>query len=593
MANFNQAKTIKRFVFLVAICVLGFYYIWNTKATFQDRRLEQISQISRSIVATLHIEDIRMLDVKLSDTIKPQYQTLKRTLKEIIRINKEARFAYIYTLRDDTVYFLADSEPEYSKDYSPPGQQYTEAKPDDKEPFRTGKEKITISMPDRWGTWTSVLIPITEKSSGNIIAIFGIDYESGKWDNTILYETVEASILFTLLISAIAFIIRIRQKKILLEKEIKQRDRLEKILQESNENQQLILDNMTEGLILAELIFNSNNVVIDCKVVAINAAFEQMTGMDSGNIVGQSFNELFISKYGFLKELFRTNLEKGEPLITEFYNEQQDTWRYISVSKPVNKRFVISFFDITELKNTEKELIKAKEKAEENDKLKTTFLANISHEIRTPMNGILGFAEILKHELLSQENQLDCIQYIEQSGTRMMNTIDDIINMSKIESAQMDLNISETNISEVAKFLYYSFKSKAESKGLQFQLDLPWSTHELIIKTDKEKILSIFKKLIFNALKYSTEGSIRFGFRKKAGHVECFVEDKGIGISLENSHKIFDRFIQADSGDKRVYEGMGLGLSLTKAYVEMLGGKIWLESEIGVGSTFYFSIPIV
>ena len=592
MANFKQAKTIRRFILLSAICVLGFYYIWNTKVTFQDRKLEQIAQISRSIVATLHIDDLKMLDVKLSDTIKPQYQTFKSTLKEIIRINNEARFAYIYALRHDTVYFMADSEPEYSKDYSPPGQEYTEAKPEDKEPFKTGKEKITISMPDRWGTWTSVLIPIIEKPSGKIIAVFGIDYESGKWDNTILYETAEASVLFTLLISAIVFIIRIREKKILLEKEIRQRDRLEIILKESNENLQLILDNMSEGLILAEMVFSNKNEVIDCQIVAINAAFEQMTGMDTSNIVGQSFNELFTVKYGFLKEIFRTNLEKGEPMITEYYNEQLCAWRYISISRPVNKRFVISFFDITELKQTEKKLIKALEKAEENDKLKTTFLANISHEIRTPMNGILGFADILKHELLSPENQLDCIQYIELSGTRMLNTIDDIINMSKIESAQMDLNISETNISEVAKFLYYSFKSKAESKGLQFQLDLPWSTPELIIKTDKEKILSIFKKLISNALKYSTEGTIRFGFTKKTDHIECFVEDKGIGISSENKHKIFERFIQADSGDKRIYEGMGLGLSLTKAYIEMLGGKIWLESEIGIGSTFYFSIPL-
>jgi PAS domain S-box-containing protein len=247
--------------------------------------------------------------------------------------------------------------------------------------------------------------------------------------------------------------------------------------------------------------------------------------------------------------------------------------------------------DISERKNTELALIKAKEQAEESDRLKSAFLTNMSHEIRTPMNGIIGFTELLKEPNLSSDDQQDFIQTIQISGARMLNTINSIVDISKIESGLMAVDIKVTNINEKTEFTYKFFKPEVETKGLQFLFKYGLSAKEAIIKTDNEKVYGILTNLVRNAIKFTYEGSIEFGYEKKGEYLEFFVKDTGIGIP-ENQHElIFERFRQGSESHNRGYEGSGLGLSISKSYVEMLGGRIWVESEEGTGSTFYFTIP--
>ena len=237
------------------------------------------------------------------------------------------------------------------------------------------------------------------------------------------------------------------------------------------------------------------------------------------------------------------------------------------------------------------ELTIAKEQAEESDRLKSTFLANMSHEIRTPMNGILGFAELLKEPNLTVEEQQDFIRTIGISGMRMLNTINNIVDISKIESGLMKVDIKETNINEKIEFTYKFFKPEVEIKGLQFLFKNSLPAKKAIIKTDNEKVYGMLANLIKNAIKFTYEGSIEFGYEKKGGYLEFFVKDTGIGIP-QNQHKlIFERFRQGSESHNRGYEGSGLGLSIAKSYVEMLGGEIWVESEEGKGSIFYFTIP--
>jgi len=246
--------------------------------------------------------------------------------------------------------------------------------------------------------------------------------------------------------------------------------------------------------------------------------------------------------------------------------------------------------------NTEKEkqaieLIIAKEKAEESDRLKSAFLTNMSHEIRTPMNGILVFAELLKEPNLSSDDQQDFIQTIQISGERMLNTINSIVDISKIESGLMKVDIKETNINEKIEFAYKFFKPEVEIKGLQFLFKNGLPTKEAIIKTDDEKVYGMLINLIKNAIKFTNVGSIEFGYEKKGEYLEFFVKDSGIGIPENQKEMIFERFRQGSESYNRGYEGSGLGLSIAKYYVEMLGGKIWVESEEGLGSIFYFTIP--
>lgn len=253
---------------------------------------------------------------------------------------------------------------------------------------------------------------------------------------------------------------------------------------------------------------------------------------------------------------------------------------------------VLMHENVTSRIKAEEELIVQKERAEESDRLKSAFLANMSHEIRTPMNGILGFAELLKNPQLSGDEQQVFISVIEKSGERMLNIINDLINISKVESGQMEVSMLETNINEQLDFLYNFFKLEALQKGIELIQKSPLPSNKAIIYTDREKLYAILTNLIKNAIKFTKDGFVEFGYVLKENMLEFYVKDSGIGISKEKQSSVFERFIQADVSLSRGYEGAGLGLSISKAYVELLGGSIWLESKEGIGSKFYFSFPV-
>ena len=292
-------------------------------------------------------------------------------------------------------------------------------------------------------------------------------------------------------------------------------------------------------------------------------------------------------------------IKTGNPLIKEekeTWKDRPDTW-VSTVKLPLldKEGHTVGTFgisnNITERKTAETELLKAKEKAEESDRLKSAFLANMSHEIRTPMNGILGFADLLKEPNLSGDSQKEYIQIIEKSGVRMLNIINDIIDISKIESGLMEVSISETNVNDQTKYIHTFFKPEVEQKGLKLNLTNGLPYKNAFIKTDREKIYAILTNLVKNAIKFTRSGSIEFGYNLKASELEFFVRDTGAGIPKEQIDFIFERFRQGSESLSKEYEGSGLGLSISKAYIEMLGGKIWVESELGKGSTFYFNLP--
>ena len=257
--------------------------------------------------------------------------------------------------------------------------------------------------------------------------------------------------------------------------------------------------------------------------------------------------------------------------------------------------------DISERKIMEKDLVKAKEKAEESDRLKSAFLANMSHEIRTPMNGILGFTELLKNHELGGKKQQEYIKIIEKSGARMLSLINDLIAISTIESHQIKNIISKTNINEQIEYIYKFFKPEADQKKLHISFKNALPEKEAEIYTDQEKIYAVLTNLVKNAIKFTQKGCIELGYRKRDGFIEFYVKDSGSGVHPEQRKMIFERFRQGSESLTRNYEGAGLGLSISKAYVEMLGGRIWVESNTGLpaetnvngsGSIFFFTIPI-
>ena len=265
-----------------------------------------------------------------------------------------------------------------------------------------------------------------------------------------------------------------------------------------------------------------------------------------------------------------------------------------------------------------KELLLEKLRAEESDKLKTAFLTNMSHEIRTPMNGILGFAELLKIPDLAGELQLEYIDVIKKSSDRMLNIINDIVDISSIEAGLVNVSLTETDINAQSGYVYDFFKPEANEKGIILSVHKGLQGNAAIVLTDEEKLFAILTNLVKNALKFSESGTIEFGYELKpvlqangtetmqsSGTTDInslssdviqqelvfYVKDTGIGIPVDRQQAIFDRFVQADIADSRAFQGAGLGLSISKAFVEMLDGKIWVESEEDKGSSFYFTLP--
>ena len=249
------------------------------------------------------------------------------------------------------------------------------------------------------------------------------------------------------------------------------------------------------------------------------------------------------------------------------------------------------FQDITDRKQSEEELINAKEKAEEGDRLKTAFLNNISHEIRTPMNAIVGFCALLGEPDLNEQSRMDYIEVIIQSSNHLLAIISDIVDISNIEANTVKIAKNGININSTFKSLYDQFLPKVSEKKIQLicESDIPDS--DALIVTDNTKLKQILINLINNAIKFTDKGYVKVGCVLRDKFLEFCVSDTGIGIGEEYYQRIFDRFYQVQLSISRLYEGTGLGLAISKANVELMGGKIWLTSEPGKGSTFFFSIP--
>lgn len=238
-----------------------------------------------------------------------------------------------------------------------------------------------------------------------------------------------------------------------------------------------------------------------------------------------------------------------------------------------------------------KALIQAKNKAEESDRLKSAFLANMSHEIRTPMNGILGFVSLIKEMDLSKDEIMNFIDNIDKSGKRMLNILTDIMEASKIEAKTIEIRKIDFEVDDLINEVYNFFKLEADSKNINFEIEKTESQQEIILNTDKTKVNQILTNIVGNALKFTSQGYVKFGYEVQDNELLFFVKDSGIGIKKENLERIFERFIQEDISLSREFEGAGLGLSISKAFIEMLNGKIWCESEYKKGTTFYFTIP--
>jgi PAS domain S-box-containing protein len=373
----------------------------------------------------------------------------------------------------------------------------------------------------------------------------------------------------------------------------------EEALRRSEENFRVLFDENPLPTILSEIPSG--------KIAFTNKRFSDILNMDTEYIIGKTAHDLGLMKNQedmdkitglIISQGFVDNLEIEKNLADGSSGTVCIFMRLVTINGEKYCLTVVQ--DITERKHAEEAVIKAREKAEESDRLKSSFLANMSHEIRTPMNGILGFAELLKNKLLTGDEQNKYINIIEKSGTRMLNILNDLIDISKIESGQMNVSFSPCNINEQTEFIYNFFRPEVEGKGMQLSLKNSLPSAEAIVRTDRVKIDAVLTNLLKNAIKFTEKGSIEFGYVLKPGsepaELEFFVKDTGVGVTPQLKEIIFERFRQGSESLARNYEGAGLGLSISRSFVEMIGGKIWVENNSDyygkeTGSTFYFTIP--
>jgi len=343
-------------------------------------------------------------------------------------------------------------------------------------------------------------------------------------------------------------------------------------------------------------------VITDLKgnIEYVNPKFTEITGYSLQEVVGK--NSRFL-KSGYTAQTEYENLWNtiisGSEWKGEFRNKRKDGslyWEEASITAIKTPDGKITHFlavksDITEKKRIIDELVLAKEKAEESDRLKTAFLHNISHEIRTPLNAIVGFSGLLNDPELLPEKRKHFTDIINQSSDQLLFIITDIINIASIEAGQEKPTYKETNLNTAMQLLHDQFLLKAKKQNVCLNLAPLLPDQEVCIVTDETRLTQVLINLIGNALKFTKQGCVNFGYRVKNNELEFYVEDTGIGIPSEMHEEIFKRFRQVETTTSRQFGGSGLGLSISKAYVEMLGGKMWLISETGKGSTFYFTVP--
>ncbi|MDD4645037.1 MAG: ATP-binding protein [Bacteroidales bacterium] len=350
-----------------------------------------------------------------------------------------------------------------------------------------------------------------------------------------------------------------------------------------------VVDRMIDGLI----VLDNKNHILD-----INSSAQKIFRISISQVIGQSA-EMVFGSYPDVIDNLRHSSRKHQNLHIRVGSD--DLFYLLDINPLYDSQGgvlgkMLVFHDITSLKLTEFKLIEAKARAEQADNLKSAFLANMSHEIRTPMNAIIGFSNLLNDEEVSSEERNEFIEHIKNSGNSLLQLIDDIIDISKLDTGQIVVENHRVSVTRLLAELFSFYNESLQEEGKKdihllvsgIQENVDWS-----VMADGVKINQIMRHLLANAVKFTSSGFIEFGVKvENPDNLLFYVQDSGIGIAREKQGMIFERFSRVLTGTHQDYSGTGMGLAICKGLTELLGGKIWVESSLGAGSTFYVSIPV-
>jgi len=337
-------------------------------------------------------------------------------------------------------------------------------------------------------------------------------------------------------------------------------------------------------------------------ITRFNHAFEHLTGCNEAEVLGKSIDVLFPpSQVSHAMSLIHKTLsgERWETVEIEILHRDESIrtllWNSATLFAPdgyTPTATIAQGYDITQRKQAEVSLKEALVKAEASNRLKTAFMNNISHEVRTPLNGIMGFGSLLTDPNLSTEERQQYNQFLKVSGNRLINTITDYMDISLVASGNIDARLKPVNVHDLMKELQAKFQDSCNIKNLALNLTIPGEQERFMLNTDAELLRKIISCLLDNAIKFTSLGSITFGYSVKSNAIGFFVIDTGIGIAPEAQERIFEPFMQENITNTRGHEGSGLGLSIIKGFLMLLGSEIRLESVKGHGASFFFSLPM-
>jgi len=348
----------------------------------------------------------------------------------------------------------------------------------------------------------------------------------------------------------------------------------------------------------------------DSTIIKANSEFEQLTGYKRKDVESNmKLLNLIDRKDCAVLQKYLLLLISNPDAVPSHYEfsfltaDHELRYAYLTGSALLNtKTSIISFIDITEFKVTERQLTFAKEKAEESERLKSAFFTNVSHEIRTPLNSITGFSSLISAPDLSVDKREKYARQILNGSNELVNLIDNVLDISRIESGILKPKFTEFLINIKLRELQDYFREVIQQRGktnLEIILNLPQGNENLIIRTDEYRFRQILTNILENAVKFTSSGTIEFGYSCLVGpsdnneieNLLFFVRDTGIGIAKKDKERIFERFIKVVDKSDQLYRGAGLGLALCRDLIRMLSGEIWVESSLGKGSTFYFTLP--
>jgi PAS domain S-box-containing protein len=477
--------------------------------------------------------------------------------------------------------------------------------------FPSVTELINKTVTHAAGTsvcYTSPTMSVTKDLTKTLAAFYRVSLDNTFW--TIIIFTPESEvlakltsfrnrlyILFSLIIivSLTYFYLSFKASNILLEE--KKRKAVEKILRESENRFRTMFELSPAGIILIDETGS---------IIEVNSSFCETLGYSRNEILGKNVR-LFASpeNEGDIEKNINEILS-GETKVHEVKNFRKDGTTCIvalyetKIILPDGKLGILSVSnDITEKIRAQQELISAKEKAEESDRLKSAFLANISHELRTPLNAIIGFSGLMIDTGPNQDT-ISYSNFILKSGQHLLSLVEDIFDTTMIETGHIKINYDKTDIVSVlkeVKNILDGERLKENKTDVELILKLETGKNRKHLLTDSRKLKQVLINLLRNALKFTDKGYIEFGFteieEEGTSFLRFYVKDTGIGIDKKHHDAIFNIFRQIDDTHTRKFGGMGIGLSIAKKTIEKLGGKIWVDSERFKGSVFYFTLPVL